>query len=189
MMLEINNAHDLVDIYIEKYIKEDSICVDGTLGNGYDSLKLLQRINTGFLYAFDIQDIAINNSKALFKKYKINENNYEIIQDSHENIDKYIKSYLDFAILNLGYLPGGNKDIVTKSSSTLEFIYYVLDNLVHGGVLVIVLYPGFEAGRIEKEEIIEQLKTLNQQKYNVLYSTFINQKKNPPEVLFIERRK
>lgn len=59
------------------------IYVDATLGGGGYSELILQKIQPhGFLYAFDIDDDAINASKKRLSKYK----NFEIIKSSYVNI-------------------------------------------------------------------------------------------------------
>lgn len=44
----------------------------------------------------------------------------KIIEDSHARLEKYIcEKEIDGMIFNLGYLPGGNREIVTESRTTL----------------------------------------------------------------------
>ena len=65
---KFSNVHQIVEYIINMYVKEDFICVDGTLGNGFDSLKILSKLsNKGTLYSFDIQKEAILKSEK-FKK-------------------------------------------------------------------------------------------------------------------------
>lgn len=64
-------------------LKNDSIIVDCTLGYGGHSSRILEKINNGFLYAFD-QDIeAINYSKNRLDKIS---QNYEIIKSNFSNL-------------------------------------------------------------------------------------------------------
>ena len=66
-----NNTSSLIDYILKNYIKNDMIIADMTLGNGYDSCNILSYLNgTGFLYALDIQDLAINKSMENLKKIK-----------------------------------------------------------------------------------------------------------------------
>ena len=64
-------------------VKENSTIVDCTLGYGGHSSKILERIKSGKLYAFDQDDEAINYSKELLSKIG---SNYEIIRSNFVNI-------------------------------------------------------------------------------------------------------
>ena len=70
-------AKVLMKDFIVSLNKENIICVDATLGNGFDSLFLSKLINNnGTIYAYDIQQESINNSTKLFKENKqTNRNN------------------------------------------------------------------------------------------------------------------
>jgi 16S rRNA (cytosine1402-N4)-methyltransferase len=50
-------------------IKEDGIYVDCTLGGAGHSLEILKKLNTGHLYAFDQDDVAIEHAKEKLAKY------------------------------------------------------------------------------------------------------------------------
>lgn len=182
------NVHSFVDIIIEKVIKEDWICIDATLGNGNDTLKIANKISPeGKLYGFDIQKLAINNTADLLELNGLNRDNIHLIHDDHVNFNKYVKSKIDFFIMNLGYLPGGNKNITTNRKTTLEFVNRVVDYMNTGGIGIIVFYPGHVEGREELIEITGFLSILNQKSFNIFKINFINQKNNPPQLIVIER--
>ena len=44
-------------------IKEDDIVADFTMGNGYDTEYLCKKVPLGKVYAFDIQEQAIENTR------------------------------------------------------------------------------------------------------------------------------
>ncbi|MGT0244048.1 class I SAM-dependent methyltransferase [Staphylococcus aureus] len=52
------------------------------------------------------------------------------MKDGHENIEHHInhthKGHIDAAIFNLGYLPKGDKSIVTKPDTTIQVINSLL---------------------------------------------------------------
>ena len=54
-------AHDL----LESLVNKNDIIIDATLGNGYDSLFLSNLVTK--IIGFDIQEMAINNSKETLK--------------------------------------------------------------------------------------------------------------------------
>ncbi len=70
-------------------IKEDSICVDCTLGYGGHSKEILKRIKRGWLFAFDQDVEAINHSK---KELEIISKNFEIIKSNFVNLKEELKT-------------------------------------------------------------------------------------------------
>lgn len=181
------NTVSITKTYIENYLKDGQVVLDATVGNGNDTLALAKKIGSnGKVYGFDIQDQAIDNTTNLLKKNNVLDR-VELIKDSHEHIKKYIKCKLDLIIYNLGYLPGGNKKIVTKSSSTIKSIQDALDLLNNNGLLLINAYIGHDNGLEEQEKIERMLESLDQKNFNVLKNTFINQKNSPPILYIIEK--
>lgn len=184
---KINNVHQIIEKIISEYIKPGFICVDGTVGNGNDSLRILELLNgEGNLYGFDIQKIAIDNTSKLIQE-NLSVSNYQLILDSHSNIEKYIDEDIDFYIMNLGYLPGGDKSLTTRSETTISFLDKTNNMLKSSGIGIIVFYVGHKAGLIEAEEVYEHLKEYNQKEFNIVHLNFMNQRNNPPELVIIER--
>lgn len=161
MYLIVEFAHRV----LSDYVKEGDIGVDATCGNGYDTFHLANLVGpTGKVYAFDIQDTAINNTKNLCKDYS----NIEYIKDSHEKINDYVKEKVKAVIYNLGYLPKGNKEITTLTSSTLKSIESLLPKVNSDHLLiVIVVYPGHEEGRRESESLLSLVSSLDKNLYIV----------------------
>lgn len=166
--------------------------IDGTAGNGHDTLFLAQLVGaSGRVYAFDIQEKAISNTKERLK-----ENNafsqVTLFQTGHEEAKQLIpekeNGKISAAIFNLGYLPGGNKKIVTKPITTLQAITTIFSMLKKGGLIVLVIYHGHEEGIQEKNEIMDYACNMEQTEAHVLTYQFINQKNNPPFIIAIEKR-
>lgn len=167
---------------INEYIKENDISIDMTIGNGNDTLVLVEK--SKFVYGFDIQDEAINNTNKLLKGYT----NYKLIKDSHLNFTNYINEEVGVVVFNLGYLPKGNKEIHTKADIVLDTLKKVLGKLRKDGICNLVLYPGHPSGLEEANLISDYLQTLNQKEFDVLKYEFINQINNPPFLISIKKR-
>lgn len=184
---KINNVLSISQDLIKRYVKQGDIVLDCTVGNGWDTLLLSQLVgNKGKVYGFDIQQIAITNTKNLLKRKGL-ENNVKLFLDGHENIDQYIDEKLNLIIYNLGYLPGGNKEIKTIANTTIKSISKSLNLLRQNGILLITVYLGHAGGMEEKESIETLLTKLNQKDFNVLKYEFINQINNPPILYIIEK--
>jgi hypothetical protein len=176
---------------IENFLKKDYICVDATLGNGYDALflaNLFKKLKLKKIFGFDIQKKAIENSKALLKKYIDKDilKNIIFFLDSHEDFSKYLNEKINLFIYNLGYLPSSNKTITTLASTTIKSLKSAFEYLSEKAAICITLYPGHYNGEIEKKEVLEFLKTIDYKKYSILHYNWINRNKSP-SVIWIEK--
>lgn len=173
-----NNISELSHDIIKHYVNNLSVAVDATLGNGNDTTflsKLFKKV-----YAFDIQECAIQN-------YKDNcPSNVILINDSHEEIDKYINEQIDCIIYNLGYLPGGNKNITTKAESTVSSIKKATRLIRNNGFIILCVYIGHKEGIKEKKFILEYLSTLPKNQYSIIIHQFFN-RNNAPLLISIEK--
>lgn len=182
----INTISISRDIF-KAYIRDGDVVLDATTGNGNDTLDLSILVgNTGKVYGFDVQDIAIDNTKKLLTKNN-QLDNVILINDNHVNIDKYIDEPLDLAVYNLGYLPKGDKDLKTDARSTVTSVSKALSLLKENGILIITSYVGHPGGLEEKEALEKMLNSLNQKEYNVLKNEFINQQNHPPLLYIVEK--
>lgn len=173
---------DLVKIIIDRK-KDIQIAADMTAGKGNDSKYILDNTNVLKLYAFDIQE----DAKKLTTDLIGDDDRFFFILDSHEYVGKYIKEDLDLAIYNLGYLPGGNKEITTSYESTIRSIEKTLNLMKPGGALILTIYPGHPAGKIESEEVESYLEGLDSKKYPIIKISYQNRPNNPPYIILIEK--
>ena len=154
---------------MEDNLKDNDIVVDATTGNGKDSAFLLSIIKNGYLFGFDIQKDAMENTNNLLEdKY----NNYKLYNKSHENIDKILKDYtgkISLIVFNLGYLPKGNREITTKSNSTIKAIKNSFKLLNKKGHIVVTVYPGHPEG-LKESNLIK--KTFDNKNY--IYNEYHN---------------
>lgn len=179
-------SHELLDECIDL---GDSV-VDATMGNGHDTLFLAQLVGSdGHVYAFDIQEKAIESTQQKLKDQHIK--HVSLIKDGHEKVLEHLPTHtkIKAAIFNLGYLPHGDKSITTTSQTTITAITSLLNILEEKGRIVLVLYSGHDEGMCEKKDVLAFTQLLPQETYSVLTYQFINQQNNPPSVLCIERKR
>lgn len=180
-----NNPSDICDFYIEKTVNEGDTVIDATVGNGNDTLKLSNAVGKeGKVYGFDIQKEAIESAKKQNYKY----DNVIFLNESHSDMDKFVHKEVSAVIFNLGYLPGGNHNISTKSETTLPAIEKSLSLLAPNGAAVIVIYRGGDSGFSESESVVSYLKNIDYKRFNVLFFDYINRPKNPPMVCVIQKK-
>ena len=166
-------------------IPEKATLVDFTMGNGHDTEYLCRLSRGGKVYAFDIQQTAVDNTRERIKNAGF-EKLATLIHDSHANAGNYIKEQIDGGMFNLGYLPGGDKSIHTMRESTLPAINCAIDLLKKGCVLVISIYPGHEEGSLEGKMVSEELAKLDKKLFCVTYFRIINSP-DAPFVIAVEK--
>lgn len=182
----LDNTNHFIDYILKTLLKDKKILVDMTCGNGHDSLRVLQNApNYKKLYLYDVQIKAIENTKSLLDSYAYK--NCIYLNKSHDDLSD-IHEDIDFAIYNLGYLPGADKKLVTNSKSTIKSIELLLEKLSFGAIVVITTYPGHEEGSVEDIKIYDFLNSLDQKIFNVIKLEFINQKNKPCKTYILEKR-
>ena len=181
----LKNTTMLAHVICEHYLSADMnpVAVDATCGNGHDTLWLARRCSK--VYGFDIQLEAIQNTRNLLKQEGL-DSKAELICDSHERITDYVK---DLVIFNLGYLPGGDKDITTGKETTLPALKQALAMLKQNGLLCVVMYWGHLSGKEERKAVLEWASKLDKGIYHCVHTDMINQTNCPPELLFITRKR
>lgn len=171
---------------ITQAVTSKSHVIDATAGNGHDTLFLAELVQDGHVYAFDVQEEALKNTKERLRDLQ---ERVTLIHDGHECVANYVKQPVSAAIFNLGYLPGGDHSIITTPKTTLRAIDEILDLLEVGGVIVLVIYHGHEGGATERDAIIDYVSEYDQKYIHVLQYQFLNQLNSPPFVIALEKAK
>lgn len=104
----IKNITEFALYLVQGYVSEGDVVVDATCGNGYDTLRLAQ-LSPAKLYAFDIQQEAVDATRKRLREAgfaeKLEDGAIEVICDSHEHLTDHVKTFIQAAVFNLGYLP------------------------------------------------------------------------------------
>lgn len=185
MILEnmIPFAHRL----LQQNLQAGSRALDATAGNGHDTLLLACAVGEkGRVWAFDVQEQALAQTKKRLEEAGVAER-VVLVRDGHENLAKHIDGFLDAAVFNFGWLPGGDKSRTTQADTSIRALEAALSLLRSGGIAVAVLYPGHEAGRYEAQEIETWAAGLPQDEFAVVRYGFINRRNHPPYVLAFEK--
>ncbi len=173
---------------LKKIIFPGDVVIDATCGNGHDTLFLANLVGTnGTVYAFDIQHDAIQNTSERLKEANCLAQ-VKLLQKSHAEIENCVPLPIKAAIYNLGYLPGGDKSITTLSETTILSIQQALAKLRPGGLVILVIYHGHDAGKAEKQAVLNYAESLSQKDFHVLRYGFINQQNHPPFIVAIEKK-
>jgi len=176
-----------VHTLLAEHVVAGARVIDATMGNGHDTLQLAQLVgDTGHVYAFDIQREALTATAARLSDEQL-QARVSLIHDSHARMHDYVSQEVSAIVFNLGYLPGTDKSCATQADSTLAAIEGALTLLAPGGLLLIVIYWGHEAGVSEKEAIEPFVAQLSPEQYRVLRYEFMNRVHPAPYLLAIER--
>lgn len=190
MQKDFLNAVDFSHYLLEKTVNRGDSVVDATAGNGHDSKFLAELVGSeGQVYAFDIQKAAVDNTAELLENNSLSKQ-CKLINASHAELDKYleVEAELSAVIFNLGYLPGGDKKIITKSESTITAVKKALELLKKEGIVILVIYSGHSGGDEERKDLLDYSSNLEYKDYNVLNYKFLNQPGPPPEIIAIKKR-
>ena len=102
-------------------------------------------------------------------------------------IKQYVSEEVGFVTFNLGYLPGSDKTIVTKSDTTIMAIKQSMEFLLRGGIIALTLYVGHQGGYLEAMDIESFLETIDKKQYKILKYQFLN-RSNAPYSIIIEKQ-
>ncbi len=177
------NAHQIIKNHLQNLNKSDLVAVDGTVGNGFDLFFLASLKEVEQIIGFDIQQEAITTSR---KRIEQCDKHIEVFLDSHHHIDQYIKK-IDIGMFNLGYLPKGDKTIVTCAETSLLAIQKTIELLTDGGILTIMTYSGHEEGHKEYQDIDKYLSRFYDRSINVFNLSLKNTHKACPTLYVITK--
>lgn len=147
--------------------------VDLTMGNGKDTLFLASLCQE--VIAFDIQPQALEKTRALLEEHEIH--HVTLIEDDHQHCDRYLHKPVFAAIYNLGYLPGGDKEIKTEETSTIASLTKLLDRLEVGGFVILVVYPRHEGS--ESQSLLRLVQNLSSKTFDVMKHSVLNKELAP----------
>ena len=162
--------------------------VDATMGNGRDTLWLCQRVGPeGHVYAFDIQAQAVESTRARLTEAGIADR-VSLILDSHANMATHVHQPPRLIAFNLGFLPGGDKQVTTLLPSTLAAVRAAMDLLLPGGVLLVCCYPGHAEGQRELDALRGAFAAVPPQAFNILEHRFVNAGPGAPVCFAAEKQ-
>jgi len=183
----LDRAARLVHTLIGEVLTLGGVAIDATAGNGHDTLFLARQVGSGGLvYAFDIQQQALLTTSERLVAHGLDKQ-VILLQHSHEEMAQWVTVTVDAVIFNLGYLPGGKHDLVTKPESTLAALGAAILLLRPGGRIGIVIYTG-HSGALKELDAVEMFaKSLDPTLFNTIRITNLNRSARAPVVIFVEK--
>lgn len=182
---------DVAHALIAERLLQGNTAIDATLGNGHDVLFLASCVGMcGRVYGFDIQRHALEASRKRLMAQEM-QNRAELIQACHSDMERLLPAAVvgnvKAIMFNLGYLPGGDKQLITCVETTLPALDAACRLLAVGGILTVLAYPGHTGGDQETDSIQQWCKQLNRQVFE--YQTIESGSPNPKSPrLFVIRK-
>jgi predicted methyltransferase len=182
----LNEAHRLVG---DRLSAGDCV-IDATMGNGNDTLFLARCVGTtGYVYGFDIQVQALEHTRERLLREGVALEHIILTVESHELMESIIPEpmfgQVTAIMFNLGYLPGGERSLITITDTTLRALDAALRLLRYGGILTIVIYPGHPGGDEESVAIHSWAAQLLHNSYQVISYKILNASTEPPYMIAV----
>lgn len=178
-------ATELAHLLMHQSLSSGDWALDATVGNGHDTLFLAKSVGpSGRVFGFDVQAAAIAETAVRVEDHS----QVTLFQAGHETLAACLPKHgqLAGAMFNLGYLPGGPREIITSVDTTLAALGQALARLKIGGLLTLVLYPGHCGGDVEAAAVRAYAKNLGEE-FVVAQFMRLNSDRPAPELLAIER--
>ena len=134
-------------------LRAGDLAIDATAGNSHDTVFLAERVgDTGKVLAFDVQAEAIAAARARVADLA---GRVDFIHGSHVELSEHAAPGSVAAVMfNLGYFPGGDHAVITRTGETLAALNAALVVLKPGGILTVVCYPGHPGGDEESAAVV-----------------------------------
>lgn len=181
------NVNEFLHHILKIHLKPGDTVADCTAGNGNDTVFLAETVGPeGMVFAFDVQEEALARTAEHLDEKGMG-TRCVLVHDSHAAIDSYPVRDLSAAVFNLGYLPGGNREIRTVPAITLEALEKAAGLMKKDGILAAVCYSGHAGGPEEAEAVTEFFRGLSCCEWDSVSWSPVN-KKGAPFLVSAKRR-
>lgn len=172
-------------------LSSGNIAIDATVGNGHDTLFLLRQVApTGQVYGFDVQSAAIDATRELVAQTGFVDG-LTLTCASHADLAKLIPKHchgkIAACMFNLGYLPGSDKTVTTRTQSTLTGLNATSSLLGESGMITIMAYPGHSGGAEETVAVSLWCAQLDPTRYHVRLMCSEVARSHAPRLYVIEK--
>jgi predicted methyltransferase len=145
---------------VAEVLRPGDLAVDATAGNGHDTCFLAECVGEdGHVWAFDIQATAIRRTRLALEQAGL-AGRVSMIAAGHQRLAEHLdgRGPIRAIMFNLGYLPGGDKRIVTQAGNTISALEQSLASLAPDGLISLLIYRGHSGGREESDAITRWLR-------------------------------
>jgi predicted methyltransferase len=183
----IRGAVAMSRFFLRERVRPGERVVDATCGNGHDTLLLARLVGpTGKVWAFDLQERALAATRELLAGAGCLAQAI-LVAAGHERLAELVQEPIRAVVFNLGYLPGGEKGVVTRPAETLTALDQAADLLLPGGLITVCVYTGHPGGPEEGEAVAKWAAALPPAVFNVWISRQPNRPPTAPYLVLVEK--
>ena len=102
---------------------------------------------------------------------------------------EFLHESVDAVVFNLGWLPGAEHGVTTRTDTTIQAVNAALELLKEDGLMTVCIYPGHDEGTRELNALLEWGAGLDDRRYDVLLKTYLNQPNDPPRMMAVKKKK
>lgn len=180
-------------LLLEDRVRPGDLVIDATAGNGNDTLFLARCVeDQGHVFAFDVQAEGLEATRRRLTVVGINESRFTLVNTGHEHMSAHLPEemhgHVRAVMFNLGYLPGSDKKIITRTETTMRAVQQALGLLAPGGLLTVVVYPGHTGGAEELRAMEAWASALPSKEFEVQRLQPVNRSASPPELWVVWKR-
>lgn len=184
----LQGAVALSHFWLARVLEPGDRAIDATCGNGHDTIFLAELVGeTGRVWAFDIQPAAIAATRQRLQEAGLADR-VELVQAGHQGLLEYVKAPVKAIVFNLGYLPGSDKQIITRKETTLAALEQAAVLLAPGGVITIAIYTGHAGGWEEAGAVEAWAAALPAAAYNVWVQRLLNRAETAPYLILVQKK-
>jgi len=185
----LRNARHLAADYMLRSVRSGDRVVDATMGNGKDTLFLCELVGeAGHVYAFDVQAEAVERTRSRIEEAGFTQRT-TLLLAGHETMAEHVPAGVQAVMFNLGWLPGAEHIVTTKTNTTLEAVRAAVSLIAPGGIVTVCVYPGHEEGTRELSALLAYAGSLSVREFNVAHHCFLNASLQTPQLILIQRNK
>jgi hypothetical protein len=208
---------ELAHACVQRAAAPGGLVVDATAGNGNDTVFLAGLVGpSGLVLAFDIQQEALANTRAALEKAQLL-TRARLFLTGHENIAACLlgnappppvgrlaasltatsppdpalyltaKSQVSAAMFNLGFLPGSDKEIATRPSTTLAALIGLQPAMSPGSLMSIHCYSGHDGGKEESKAVLDWAARQPEALWRVYRYETLNRQRGAEHLVLMER--
>lgn len=150
---------------VAKALENGALAIDATVGNGHDTLFLASRVGRqGHVIGFDIQARALEGARSRLRATGL-ESNTTLHLCGHEHMLEKVptdwRGKVCAVMFNLGYLPGGEKNLTTGPATTIGALDQAASLLKPKGLISLLVYRGHPGARSEADAVLTWLDRLD----------------------------
>ena len=177
----------LSHLLMRNFVQEGDRTVDATCGNGHDTLLLATLVSdSGHVWGFDIQQQAITETGRRVGDAALSQR-VTLVHAGHEELARHVTMPVQAVLFNLGYRPGGDRNIITRPETTASALEQSLHLLTPGGIVLVTIYPGHDGGSKEQATVDAWAAGLHPREWHCWRMGQTNVSADAPYLLLVQK--